>query len=559
MARRTMRWLHGLAAAFMLIGPVAVWSQSVTEVTWPARAGRLVAIQGVVRVFDHEQGQWVQALHNLPLTTGDRLSTDPASRAELRIGSTTLRLAEQTDVLLRRVDDQAIDVELMAGSLALRATARDILQQLSVHTVEGRFQPASVGHFRIDRRDQASDATAWRGSLDFQGRDSRLRIDAGARVELWLQDAPQRTHYRWQPVERDGFADSVARDDTDVDRSESARYVSTEMTGWEDLDRNGQWSSHPELGQVWMPTSVSATWEPYRDGRWHWVSPWGWTWVDAAPWGFAPFHYGRWVQWRGRWFWVPGARSVRPIFAPALVTWHVAPYPGAGHRPPPPQRWVPLTPAEPFRRHPHPMPPPVVVDRVIPPPRHFGESPRPLVGQPMTTTPSYPPRTWPTAPSRIETSPGTSSTAPSVGTVHTPPPFGTSDAGGPGADGRRRGGPARPVAPAPVLPSATGQGPSAPPAINPPVVVAPLPATASPPLIVTPAFPSPGQRGGGASAPNQRPVPRAEPAPGSVPAAPSGNTPATGADRKHGAPDESSARKRLPEQPKDQSDKAARQ
>jgi hypothetical protein len=25
------------------------------------------------------------------------------------------------------------------------------------------------------------------------------------------------------------------------------------------------------------------------------MSPWGWTWVDNAPWGFAPFHYGRWV------------------------------------------------------------------------------------------------------------------------------------------------------------------------------------------------------------------------------------------------------------------------
>ena len=25
-------------------------------------------------------------------------------------------------------------------------------------------------------------------------------------------------------------------------------------------------------------------------------APWGWTWVDDAPWGFAPFHYGRWVN-----------------------------------------------------------------------------------------------------------------------------------------------------------------------------------------------------------------------------------------------------------------------
>ena len=52
-----------------------------------------------------------------------------------------------------------------------------------------------------------------------------------------------------------------------------------------------------------------------------WVAPWGWTWVDAAPWGFAPFHYGRWVQVRGRWGWAPGTYVARPAYAPALVGW----------------------------------------------------------------------------------------------------------------------------------------------------------------------------------------------------------------------------------------------
>ena len=54
---------------------------------------------------------------------------------------------------------------------------------------------------------------------------------------------------------------------------------------------------------------------------WVWVRPWGWTWVDEAPWGFAPFHYGRWVHWGGRWGWWPGAYVARPVFAPALVAW----------------------------------------------------------------------------------------------------------------------------------------------------------------------------------------------------------------------------------------------
>ena len=33
---------------------------------------------------------------------------------------------------------------------------------------------------------------------------------------------------------------------------------------------------------------------------------WGPTWVDSAPWGYAPFHYGRWAFICGRWGWCPG-------------------------------------------------------------------------------------------------------------------------------------------------------------------------------------------------------------------------------------------------------------
>ena len=36
---------------------------------------------------------------------------------------------------------------------------------------------------------------------------------------------------------------------------------------------------------------------------------------------FAPFHYGRWVIWGGRWCWVPGGYVHRPVYAPALVGW----------------------------------------------------------------------------------------------------------------------------------------------------------------------------------------------------------------------------------------------
>jgi hypothetical protein len=92
------------------------------------------------------------------------------------------------------------------------------------------------------------------------------------------------------------------------------------MTGYEDLDRYGRWQSDSEYGPLWTPT-VAADWVPYRDGSWTWIDPWGWTWVDNAPWGYAPFHYGRWVYVNRHWAWAPGGRAERLVWAPALVGW----------------------------------------------------------------------------------------------------------------------------------------------------------------------------------------------------------------------------------------------
>src|SRR5262249_37377403 len=102
------------------------------------------------------------------------------------------------------------------------------------------------------------------------------------------------------------------------DESRSARYCSRDVVGYEDLDDYGDWRPYPEYGNVWFPR-VSAGWVPYREGHWAWIDPWGWTWVDDDPWGYAPFHYGRWAFIENRWGWIPGPIAVQPVYAPALV------------------------------------------------------------------------------------------------------------------------------------------------------------------------------------------------------------------------------------------------
>ena len=87
----------------------------------------------------------------------------------------------------------------------------------------------------------------------------------------------------------------------------------------DDLAPYGNWVDDGTYGRVWVPEStlVGADFTPYYSGG-HWVlTEFGWTWVSDWSWGWAPFHYGRWVTVSGYgWCWVPGT-----IWGPAWVTW----------------------------------------------------------------------------------------------------------------------------------------------------------------------------------------------------------------------------------------------
>jgi hypothetical protein len=317
------------------------------EADWPARVGRIAEVQGGVRMLDRDENDWVTATVNHPVTSGDQFATQPGARLEISIGSATLRLDGDTELVLQRLDDDAVVLQLRRGSLAVQAVSAEMAAQIEVHTREGRFRLREPGSYRIDRRDDASHATAWRGTLRFEGSDSLLVVGRGQHAEIWLEG--RTTHYRWAEDWRDDFAAWVGRDEQAYARSESARYVSPEMTGWQDLDRHGRWETHPEYGALWIPTVVPVGWAPYRSGHWAWIAPWGWTWIDDARWGFAPFHYGRWVHYNRRWCWVPGHRAVRPVYSPALVAWIGGGRVGVGIGGS--VGWVPLGPRDVYHRH----------------------------------------------------------------------------------------------------------------------------------------------------------------------------------------------------------------
>lgn len=315
LGRQVLGW--ALVLGVVLLGALA--PPAAAQDDPPGRVGRIAALYGSVSWFDAEAGHWVAAERNRPLLGGDRLSTAGDGRAELQAGSTTLRLGGGSELEVLRLDDERMVFQLHSGELALRLRSDEVARETQVVTAEVTLLPQRAGYYRVDRVDDRSYASVWRGEWRVAGLPAGV-VGAGQRSELWRDGAALRMQIG--ATIDDAFATWALREDRrDEQRSAGQRYVSPEMTGADELERYGSWAQSIEYGPVWLPAEVAPGWAPYREGRWVWVAPWGWTWVDDAPWGFAPFHYGRWVWWRDRWGWCPGTYVARPVYAPALVAW----------------------------------------------------------------------------------------------------------------------------------------------------------------------------------------------------------------------------------------------
>lgn len=85
------------------------------------------------------------------------------------------------------------------------------------------------------------------------------------------------------------------------------------------LEPHGYWVDDPSYGSVWVPNRaiVGVGFQPYVTGG-HWATTdEGYYWVSDWDWGWAPFHYGRWVFTGSYgWAWIPGAQ-----YSPAWVEW----------------------------------------------------------------------------------------------------------------------------------------------------------------------------------------------------------------------------------------------
>jgi len=321
--RRISAWLSVAAAAGLFGGAGSVSGQErPPQPDDPsARVARLNFAYGNVSFQPAGESDWVSAVVNRPLTSGDSLWVDAGARAELHVGSTAIRLGPNTGVTLLEVSDRIVQVRVAQGSMIITARHVDDDDLIEADAPNLAFSLLAPGEYRVDvSADGTETATSvFRGQGQVTGAGRTYTVVAGQQAHFTGLDE---LSYEISPIPgRDSLGNWSMDRDRREERAHTANYVSREMTGYEDLDDHGEWNYVAAYGPVWRPVGVPVGWAPYRFGHWVWIEPWGWTWVDDQPWGFAPFHYGRWAYVGTGWVWVPGPVVVRPVYAPALVVY----------------------------------------------------------------------------------------------------------------------------------------------------------------------------------------------------------------------------------------------
>jgi hypothetical protein len=320
-----------------LLAATAVGAQP-DDVDPPTRAARLSYVQGAVSLQPAGIDDWTAATINRPLSGGDQLWSDRASRAEIDFGSAIVSIGGSTSLALLNLGDDGVQLQVSAGTTNITLRQADQAVAFEIDAPNASVALVRTGSYRIDvdaagnttvaiRTGQAQVVTSAGQSVILRGGQGAQFASSGDVDVATVANADE--FDRWCAQRERRWAQ-----DQDV-----TQYVSSDVVGAEDLDNYGDWSQDPDYGYVWYPTAVAVDWAPYRYGRWLWVSPWGWTWVDNAPWGYAPFHYGRWASVGERWAWVPAPAGSRAVYAPALVAW--IDEPGGGD-----VGWLPLAPGE---------------------------------------------------------------------------------------------------------------------------------------------------------------------------------------------------------------------
>jgi FecR protein len=220
----------------------------------PSRVARLGFTRGAVSFNPAGTDDWVTAVVNRPVTTGDKLWNDDGAVSELSIGSAVIRLGGKTGFSFLNLTDSITQLRVTEGTLNVRVRNLDTDEVFEVDTPNLAFSVLRPGNYKISVN-EAGDTTVVLvrdGQGEVTGGGAAYTVHPGEVGTFAGADELSADVESWDESEND-FDDWCADRDRRIDHSISSRYVSTDAIGYEDLDEYGGWRPTPDYGTVWFP------------------------------------------------------------------------------------------------------------------------------------------------------------------------------------------------------------------------------------------------------------------------------------------------------------------
>ena len=281
-----------------------------------------------------------EAVLNLPIGPGDLIRTRAGRRVEVQFDTgTVVRLDAMTELGIKTVlarslsrPDRLTVLALDRGRICVMYKEYDKAEVFQILTPNAavKLRHGSVGLI-------AADAD---GTTEAQVRYGRALVLFGPDEDR-LEDRAVRKGERLTVLadHRAGLARAVGDTAFELwNREIDARFealheglsalpkplrnLSPAVSHWAQFhaSRYGEWLWDDLYGYVWRPAQDERSypwgWRPYHAGRWSYAAG-QMFWVPQEPWGWIPYHLGVW-QWDKKlgWVWLPGS-----YFAPAWVDW----------------------------------------------------------------------------------------------------------------------------------------------------------------------------------------------------------------------------------------------
>jgi hypothetical protein len=300
----------------------------------PGNYGRVRYKENGLTIARAETGsrrEFLAAGHvNTPIFAGDTLATGPKERAEAQLANAALvRLDQHTHVVFSALPDPYPETQdktvlrLTQGGVRIESSLDD-QKEFLLETPGCRIYLAADSDLRVYVRGGRTRVSTLRGMARVESGGSSLVLRAGMGTEVIGGAAPLGPR-PYNSFLAEGFDHWVAarksHSAANLGLTPSATTIQEALPAqvqpfFRELSLHGIWVRNDHFGYAWVPQVSEANWRPYRAGHWG-HGQLGYFWISHEPWGWAPYHYGRWI-WLDAlgWAWVPGT-----VFGGAWVAW----------------------------------------------------------------------------------------------------------------------------------------------------------------------------------------------------------------------------------------------